>query len=113
VDAALKRRDALVFFMRSKAFSAMYVFQRFTIDPVTGKKTLREGDDIGPCYVLEPVREESLSLLTLTRISKITEIKDGPNDLTKPEPDHTVPKSRDEIERERQAYFENYLKQLP
>jgi hypothetical protein len=113
VDAALKRRDALVFFMRNHAFSAMYVFQRFTIDPQTGKKTLRDGDDIGPCYVLEPVKEESLSLLTLTRISRITAIKDGPNVLTKPEADHTVPRSREEIERERQAYFENYLKQLP
>jgi hypothetical protein len=113
VDAALKRRDSLVFFFRNHAFSAMYVFQRFTIDPVTGKKTLRDGDDVGPAYVLEPVREESLSLLTLTRISRIVAIKDGPNVLTKPEADHTVPKSRDEIERERQAYFQNFFQQLP
>jgi hypothetical protein len=113
VDAALKRRDALVFFFRNHAFSNMYVFQRFTIDPVTGKKTLRDGDDLGPAYVLEPVREESLSLLTLTRISRITAIKDGPNILTKPEPDHTVPKSRDEIEKERAAYFQNFFQQLP
>jgi hypothetical protein len=113
VDAALKRRDALVFFMRNRAFSAMYVFQRFTIDPITGKKTLRDGDDIGPCYVLEPVREESLSLLTLTRISQIKSIVDGPKNLTEPEADHVVPKSKDEIEKERQAYFENYFKLLP
>jgi hypothetical protein len=113
VDAAVKRRDALVFFFRNHAFSAMYVFQRFTIDPVTGKKTLRDGDDIGPAYVLEPVREESLSLLTLTRISRIVAIKDGPNVLTKPEADHEVPKSRDEIEKERQAYFQNFFQQLP
>jgi len=113
VDAALKRRDALIFYLRNRAFSEMYVFQRFTIDPDTGKKTLRDGDDIGPSYVLEPVREESLSLLTLTRISRIVAIKDGPNTLTKPGPDHTVTKSKDEMERERQAYFENYFKQLP
>jgi hypothetical protein len=113
VDAAIKRRDALVFFFRNHAFSDMYVYQRFTIDPLTGKKTLRDGDDLGPSYVLEPVREESLSLLTLTRISRITAIKDGPNVLTKPEPDRTVPKDREEIERERQAYFQNFLKQLP
>jgi hypothetical protein len=113
VDAALKRRDALVFFFRNHAFSAMYVFQRFTIDPVTGKMTLRDGDDIGPSYVLEPVSEESLSLLTLTRISRIVAIKDGPNVLTKPEPDHTVPKSKEEREKERAAYFQNFFQQLP
>jgi hypothetical protein len=113
VDAALKRRDSLVFFMRSHAFSDMYVYQHFTIDPATGKRTMRDGDDIGPCYVLETVREASLSLLTLTRISRIKAIKDGPNVLTRPEADRTVPKDRDEIERERQAYFENFLKQLP
>jgi hypothetical protein len=113
VDAALKRRDSLVFFMRNRAFSDIYVFQRFMIDPDTGKKTLRDGDSVGPSYVLEPVREESLALLTLTRISRIVSIKDGPDVLSKPEADHAVPKGRDEIERERQAYFENYMKQLP
>jgi hypothetical protein len=113
VDAALKRRDALMFYLRNRAFSEMYVFQRFTIDPETGKKTLRDGDDIGPSYVLETVREESLSLLTLTRISRIVAIKDGPNVLAKPGPDHVVTKSKEEMEKERQAYFENYFKQLP
>jgi hypothetical protein len=36
------------FFMRNHAFSGMYVFQRYTIDPDTGKMTLRDGDDLGP-----------------------------------------------------------------
>jgi hypothetical protein len=112
-DSALKRRAALVFFMRNRVFSDMYVFQRFTIDPATGKKTLREDDDLGPDFVLVPVREESLQLLTLSRISRITEIRDGATAVTGPPPDRTVTKDRDEIERERQAYFENYFKQLP
>ena len=113
VDQALRRRAALVFFMRNHVFSGMYVFQRYTIEPGTGKMTLREDDDLGPGFVLEPVREESLQLLTLTRISRITEIRDGASAVTGPGPDHAVPKDRDEIERERQAYFENYFKQLP
>jgi hypothetical protein len=113
VEAAAKRRESLIFFRRNHVFSDMYVFQRFTIDAATGKKTLRDGDDLGLGFKLEPVREESLELLTLSRISRIVDIMDGDKVLTAPEPDHTVPKSRDEIEKERQAYFENYLKQLP
>jgi hypothetical protein len=113
IETALNRRDALVFFLRNHVFSDMYVFQRFMIDADTGKKTVRDGDDVGPNYVLETVREESLQLLTLTRISRIKEIRDGPNVLTKPEPDHAVPKSKAEMEKDRQAYFENFLRQLP
>jgi hypothetical protein len=33
--------------------------------------------------------------------------------LTKPEPDHVVPKNPEEIEKMRQAYFQNFLRQLP
>jgi hypothetical protein len=113
VEAATGRRAALVFFRRNHVFSDMYVFQRFTIDATTGKKTIRDGDDLGPAFVLEPVREESLQLLTLSRISRIVDITDGDKVLTKPEPDRTVTKNKDEMEKERQAYFENYLKQLP
>jgi hypothetical protein len=113
VESASNRRASLVFFRRNHVFSDMYVFQRFTIDAATGKKTIRDGDDLGPAYTLETVREESLELLTLSRISRIVDIMDGDKVLTAPEPDHTVPKSKDEIEKERQAYFENYLKQLP
>jgi len=113
VASAATRKEAIVFFMKNHTFSDIYVFQRYTIDAETGKMTLRDGDDLGPDYVLEPVKEERLALLTLTRISRITEIRSGSSVLTKPEGDHTVPRSREEIERLRQAYFENFLKQLP
>lgn len=113
VSSATTRRDALVFFMRNHTFSNIYVFQRFTIDPDTGKMTLREGDDLGPDYVLEPVAEERLALLTLTRISRVKEIRDGATVVSKPDTGHVVPKSKDEIEKQRQAYFENFLRQLP
>ena len=85
----------------------------YLIDPDTGKMTLRDGDDVGPDYVLEPVKEERLALLTLTRISRVKEIRDGPKVLTKPEPDHTVPRDPEQIEKMRQAYFQNFLRQLP
>jgi hypothetical protein len=113
VLSATNRRDAIVFFMKNHTFSNIFVFQRFMIDPDTGKMTLRDGDDLGPDYVLEPVKEERLALLTLTRISRVVEIRSGSKVLTKPEPDHVVPKNPEEIEKMRQAYFQNFLRQLP
>jgi hypothetical protein len=113
VTAASTRKDALVFFMRTHTFSNIYVFQGFTVDADTGKLTIRPDDDLGADYVLEPVREQRLTLLTLSRISRVKEIRQGAAVLSNPEPDHVVPKSREEIEKERQAYYENFLRQLP
>jgi len=111
---ALKNRDALVFHMRNRTFSAIYVFQRFNIDADTGHMTLREGDDLGPDFVLETVREERLQTLTLSRLSRLTEIRNGTAVLTAPDPvKHEVPKSRAEIEKLRAAYLENFVKMLP
>lgn len=114
IGQAINRRDAMVFHMRNRTFSAVYVFQRFNIDSNSGRMTLREGDDLGPAFVLETVQEERLQLLTLDRISRLKEIREGDNNLTQPLPeDRDVPASRAEIERARRAYLENYLKQLP
>jgi len=113
VVAAKERRVDLAFFMRTHTFSSIYVFQRYTIDADTGKMTIREGDDLGPDYVLEPVRAERLAILTQTRISRLVEIRDGGKVLSATEPDHVLPKSRDEIEKARTAYLENFFKRLP
>ena len=111
---AKKNRAALVFHMRNRTFSDIYVFQRFNIDPDTGHMTLREGDDLGPDFVLEPVREERLQTLTLSRISRLKEIRDGTAVLTTPDPvQHEVPKDRAEIEKLRAAYLQNFVKMLP
>jgi hypothetical protein len=113
VDAAKARRADLSFFMRTHTFSNIYVFQRYLIDPDTGKMVLRDGDDLGPDYVLEPVRAERLVTLTQTRISRLVELRDGGKVISNPAPDHILPKDRDEIEKARQAYLENFLKRLP
>lgn len=111
--SALARRADLAFFMRNHAFSAIYVFQRYMIDPDTGKMTLRDGDDLGPDYVLETVKAERLMLLTQTRISRLVAIREGGKVTSEPPPDHIVPKDPAEIEKARQAYFENFFKRLP
>jgi hypothetical protein len=113
VEVAKQRRADLVFFMRTHTFSNIYVFQRYLVDPDTGKMTIRDVDDLGPDFVLEPVQAERLVTLTQTRISRLVEIRDGQKVLTAPEPDHILPKDKDEIEKARKAYLENFLKRLP
>ncbi|HEX2854941.1 MAG TPA: hypothetical protein VHO24_17030 [Opitutaceae bacterium] len=111
---ATKRRDSIVFHMRNRTFAEVYVFQRYNIDGNTSQLTLREGDDLGPAFVLETVHEERLQTLTISRMSRVVEIKDGPVALTTPDPQtQAVPKDRAEIEKARKVYLENFLKQLP
>jgi hypothetical protein len=115
VPQAIKRRDAVVFTMRNHTFSAIYVFQRYNINETTGAMTLRDGDDLGPDFVLEPVREERLQTFFLDRISRVKEVRSGPASLTKPDsgPPPVVTQNRADIEKMRKAYLENFIKQLP
>ncbi|MDB6169804.1 MAG: hypothetical protein JWM88_2668, partial [Verrucomicrobia bacterium] len=112
---ATRRRDAIAFHLRNRTFSAVYVFQRYNINPATGAMTLREGDDPGPDYVLETVREERLQFLALTRISRVVEVRQGKASLTARPAGNgpVVSKDRAEIEKLRKAYLENFIKQLP
>lgn len=111
---ARKNRAALVFHLRNRTFADVYVFQRFNIDPDTGRMTLREGDELPPDFVLEPVREERLQVLTLSRLSRLKEIREGGVNVARPDPvDHPVPKQREEIEKMRRAYLENFVRMLP
>lgn len=108
------RRPDLIFLMKNRAFSDVFVFQRFNIDPDTSKLTARDGDDLGPDFVLETVREERLQNLTLSRISRVKAIKEGQKSVTEPDTAvHEVPKDRGEIEKRRRAYLEQYVKMLP
>jgi hypothetical protein len=113
VQAAVSRRVDLAFFMRTHAFSDVFVFQRYEVNAETGKMTIRAGDDLGPDYVLETVKAERLQILTQTRISRLVEIRDAGKVITRPEPDREVPKDKAEIDKARQAYLENFLRRLP
>jgi len=113
IQAAREHKVDLEFFIRTHTFSNIYVFQRYNIDPVTGKMTIRDGDDLGPDFVLEPVRAERLLTLTQTRMSRVAAIKDGPKVIARQDPDVNVPKDPKLIEQERAVYLENFLKRLP
>lgn len=111
---AIKNRGRIVWNMKNRTFSDILVFQRFNIDAETGRMTLRDGDDLGPSFVLETVREERLQTLTLSRLSRVKEIREGEVSLTPATPaDKVVPKSRAEIEKLRHDYLENFVKMLP
>lgn len=111
---AQQRREALMFNFRNKTFSDFFAFQRFDVDPDTGKLKFQEGEDLGANFVLEPVQEVRLRFLTLTRISRIKEIRDGANPPPPPPPEPLLrPAEKKVVEKVRQAYFENFLKDLP
>lgn len=111
---AVKRVEDIAFHLRNRTFSDVLVFQRLTIDPNTGVHKLRDGDDLGPNFVLEPVREERLQLLTVSRISRVKEIRQGARAISNRDPvGHEPKKSRVEIEDARRRFLESYMKQLP
>ena len=114
VAQALARRDSVVFHLRNRTFSDVFVFQHFEIDPETSKLTVRKDDDLGPAFVLETVREERLKLLTLARISRVKAINEGETALTIPDPaTRVIPADRAAIEKHRRDYLENFMRKLP
>ena len=66
--------------------------------------------------VLEIVQEERLQTLTVSRLSRVKEIRDTSTASSLTAPDsatHPVPKDRAEIEKVRQAYLEKFVRMLP
>ena len=111
---AAKRREDIAFHMRNRTFSGVYVFQRVNIDAETGRERFRDGDDLGPAFVLETVAEERLQVLTISRISRVKEIRTG--DVAISHRDSVTEdstKTRAEIEKARHQFLESYMKQLP
>jgi hypothetical protein len=111
---AVKRSADIAFHLHNRTFSDVFVFQRLNIDPDTNAQKLREGDDLGPAFVLEPVLEERLQVLTLSRISRVKEIKSGGVSISpRDHVAHAPLKTRAEIEEARKRFLETYMKQLP
>lgn len=111
---AQKRKVDIAFHMRNRTFAAVYVFQHFSIDPETGVKTVRAGDELEASFKLETVMEERLQLLNLVRISRVTEILEGAEVLsTLDEGRKEVPKDQAVIGEARRLFMESYFKHLP
>lgn len=113
-SVAARRQVDIAFHLRNRTFSDVFVFQRFNVNPDTGALTLRDGDDPGPDFVLEPVAERRLHPLTLSRISRVREIRSGGETISAPETVRAAtPLSAAELERARLQFLETYLRKLP
>lgn len=113
VKQALQHKDIMLFNFRNRTFSAFYVFQRYDVDPSTGRLIVQKEFDLGPDYQLETYWERRFTPLTVSRISRLVGIKEG--DLTAPAKAASPLDKLSAAEREkiRQAYFENMIKRLP
>lgn len=110
---ALRRKGDIAFNLRNRTFSAIYVFQRFNIDPATGRLVVTADEDLGPDYQLESVWERRFTPMTISRISRVVSIREGPLTPPEREPPPLEGMSAEQKDRIRQEFFNNYIKRLP
>lgn len=109
---AVEEPDLLHFNWRNRIFTNIYVFQRLNVDAATGEFLMPEEYDVGSAYSLEPVWERRFTPFTLSRISRVTEVRPGPSLVTPEVPviDSMTPEER---EAARDAFFKAFIEQLP
>lgn len=110
---ARQRKENLAFNFRNRTFTAMYVFQRLSVDPNTRIMTVDAADDLGPDYELETVWERRFTVLRVSRISRVTAIHEGTRAAPQPPPtplDKLTPAEQEKIRKE---YFERFIQKLP
>jgi hypothetical protein len=109
---ALGHKDNIIFNLRNRIFTAIYVFQRYTVDPATNRLTLPAEDELGPDYQLETVWERRFTPLTVSRISRVLSVRDGVT--TRPVPPKLAPaQTPAEMEKAREQYLQTFIKRLP
>lgn len=118
IQHAREHKENIIFNQRNRIFSAIYVFQRYTVEPDTGALSLRDkngkmDDDLGPDYKLETVWERRFTPLTVSRISRVVSILEGPTTPPVKTSTSLEKLSPEEREKIRQSYLENFIKRLP
>lgn len=116
IKQAGERKEGLAFHLRNHSFSAMYVFQRFTVNADTGALTVDAADDLGPDFELEPVVEKRIATLHLARISRIVAIRDKGAVVARAGLAPVAPgpaRTAEELEKAKAQYLEKWIKQLP
>lgn len=113
IKQAIDNKGTILFNFRNRIFSEIYVFQRFNVDPATGRITAQPEDQLGSDYSLETVWEKRFTPLTVSRISRVTAIDEQ---TPPPLPTESSSLSRmtpAEQEKIRQEYLDNFIKRLP
>ena len=114
IRQAIDQKGNIIFNLRNRIFSAIYVFQRLSVDPDTGRLSVPAEDDPGPDYQLETVWERRFTPLTVSRISRVVSIREGP---TVPpatvKPAAAAKMTPAELEKIRARFFEEFIKKLP
>jgi len=114
VRQAIDQKGNIIFNFRNHIFSSIYVFQRLTIDPDTGRASVPVEDDPGPDYQLETVWQRRFTPLTVSRISRVVSIREGASAHPLPAAPRALDKmTPDEQEKIRTQYFEQFIKKLP
>lgn len=115
---ARERKPGLIYHLRNHSFSAMYVFQRYRVDPENGQAKLDSAYDLGPDFELETVWERRIQTLLIGRISRITAIRENGEVAARatailPIVPSDSPKTDAELEKAKKEFVENWVKQLP
>lgn len=116
VAQATLRKEGLAYHLRNHSFSAMFVFQRFTVDDQTGALTIDPTDDLGPNFELEPVAQRRIATLHLARISRIGAIRENGEIVARAVlavPAVEPQLSSAELQKVKAEYLEKWIKQLP
>ena len=113
VTEAAGHKGTMLFNFRNHIFTSMYVFQRLTVDPASGRMSVPADDDLGPDFQLETVWERRFTPLTVSRISRVVSISEGPALVVEKSPPPIEKISPEEREKIRQAYMDNFIKNLP
>jgi len=113
VQQSLNHKDRILFNFQNHTFTAIYVFQRYEVDPATGRLSVQKEYDLGPDYTLEKYWERRFTPLTVSRISRVTAIAGGATTTPATPPSPLAKLSPAEREQARQDYFQQLIKRLP
>jgi len=115
VEQAVLRREGIAFHLRTHGFQNIFVYQRVLVDLETGTPEVVPEDKV-PGYELEVVYERRVRPLQFARISRVIAINDQGERVTPPDGFITpapLQPTQEMLDRGREEYLENWLKQLP
>lgn len=117
IAMAEARKEGIAFHLRNRSFSDIFVFQSCQYDEQTGIEQVYPEDRLSPAFELEPVAQLKLAIGHVARISRVKSIHEGDKVIAAPGwPADTRAKislTPEQSEAARQAYLDNWLKQLP